>query len=55
MINPFKATKSTVSSMFQAARSSDCAAPLATAGAVIVTPIVVPIIFIAALFTNKGK
>jgi hypothetical protein len=55
VINPFKAAGSAISGMFSAARASDCAPGPATFGAVIVTPIIAPVAFIAALFAAKPK
>jgi hypothetical protein len=53
MRDPFKAAGSAVGAMFSAARGSDCARGPATFGAVLVTPIVAPAAFIAALFQKK--
>jgi hypothetical protein len=55
MINPFKATKQAVSSMFRDAKGSDVAPGMSIAGTVILMPLVVPGAFVCALFTSKSK
>jgi len=54
MINPFKAVGSTVGGMFQSDQNLDFMGPtLPSIAAVLVTPIVAPVAFIAAFFTSK--
>ena len=55
MKNPFKAAGGAVAGMFAAARSSDCAPGPAKFGAVLVTPIVAPVAFVAAFFQKSDK
>jgi hypothetical protein len=50
MKNPFKAVGNTIGGMFHSATHDDSAAPVYTTCAVLVTPIVAPIVFIAAFF-----
>lgn len=55
MRNPFKAVGKAVGGMFDDARNSDVAPGQAKLAAVIVTPIVVPFVFVAALFQKAEK
>ena len=50
MVNPFKHAGGEVATMFREARSSDCAPGPATVAAVIATPVVTVVTFVAAFF-----
>lgn len=55
MVNPFKHTAKTVAGMFASADQCDCFDPTTLkVGAVLVTPIVAPVAFLAA-FLVKGR
>jgi hypothetical protein len=51
MRNPFKVTGTTISEMFKSAKNSDTIGPaLPTIGAVLITPIVAPVVFVTTFF-----
>jgi hypothetical protein len=55
MKNPFKAVGSVVGGIFTSASQSDCAPGPAKLGAALITPIVAPVVFVAAFFQKNPK